>query len=76
MYYQPDKADHGLPQSGNLDVPTWPLLLQNDPLPVRWTKSGAVAAGSGGRRALPPPRSAKLPALRDEIPPLNQRSGR
>jgi hypothetical protein len=70
------QADHGLPQSGNLDVPTWPLLLQNDPLPVRWTKSGAVAAGSGGRRALPPPRSANLPALRDEIPPPNQRSGR
>ena len=38
---------HGLPQTGNLDVPTWSVLLQSDPLPVRWTKGGAVAAGSG-----------------------------
>jgi hypothetical protein len=69
------QAAHGLPQTGNLDVPTWPTLLQGDPLPVRWTKGGAVAAGSGGRVALPPPRSAKLPAVRDEIPPPRDRAG-
>jgi hypothetical protein len=68
------QAAHGLPQTGNLDVPTWPVLLQGDPLPVRWTKGGAVAAGSGGRVALPPPRSAKLPAVRDEIPPPGKRA--
>jgi hypothetical protein len=68
------QAGHGLPQTGNLDVPTWPTLLQSDPLPVRWTKSGAVASGSGGRVALPPPRSAKLPAVRDEIPPPAKRA--
>jgi Putative peptidoglycan binding domain len=67
------QASHGLPQTGNLDVPTWPVLLQNDPLPVRWTKGGAVASGSGGRIALPRPRSAKLPAVRDEIPPIRLR---
>jgi hypothetical protein len=68
------QAAHGLPQTGNLDVPTWPVLLQSDPLPVRWTKGGAVAAGSGGRVALPPPRSAKLPAVRNEIPPAAKRA--
>jgi hypothetical protein len=70
------QAAHGLPQSGNLDVATWTQLLQNDPLPVRWTSGGAVAAGSSGRLALPPPRSAKLPAVRDEIPPPSERAGR
>jgi Putative peptidoglycan binding domain len=70
------QANHGLPQTGNLDVPTWTVLLQNDPLPVRWTKGGAVAAGSGGRLRLLPPRSAKLPAVRNEIPPPAARAGR
>jgi hypothetical protein len=67
------QADHGLSQSGNLDVPTWDLLIQNNPLPVRWTNGGAVAAGSGGRVTLPTPKSAKLPAVRDEIPPPAER---
>ncbi len=67
------QRDHGLPQTGNLDVATWPLLLQNKPLPVRWTTGGAVAAGSHGV-ALPPPKSAKLPAVRDEIPPPSKRA--
>jgi Putative peptidoglycan binding domain len=63
------QADHGLPQTGNLDVPTWTLLIQNKALPVRWTSGGAVAAGSPGRVALPPPKSAELPAVKYEIPP-------
>src|SRR5918996_885295 len=29
------QADKGLTQTGNIDVPTWDLLLQNPPLPVR-----------------------------------------
>jgi peptidoglycan hydrolase-like protein with peptidoglycan-binding domain len=69
------QASNGLPQTGNLDNPTWPVLLQHDPMPVRWTSGGAVAARSSGRLALPPPRSAKLPAVRDEIPPPAQRAG-
>jgi Putative peptidoglycan binding domain len=67
------QTDHALPVTGNLDVPTWSLLVQNQPLPVRWTKRGAVAAGPSGRIALPPPKSARLPAVRDEIPPASQR---
>ncbi len=71
------QSDHGLPVTGNLDVPTWSLLVQNRALPVRWTKRGAVAAGSsGGGVVLPSPKSAKLPAVRDEIPPPSERSGR
>jgi hypothetical protein len=62
----------GLAQTGNIDVPTWVLLLQNPPLPVRWTSGGAVAAS--GPNALPPPRSAKLPAKGYEIPPPKERA--
>jgi hypothetical protein len=67
------QADHGLGQTGNLDVPTWDQLLRNTPVPVRWTTGGAVAAGSGGAIPLRPPKSAKLPAVRDEIPPAPAR---
>ena len=68
------QRDHGLPQTGNLDVPTWGPLLQNQPLAVRWVKGGgAVPAKASGRAVLPPPRSAKLPAVRDEIPPPSKR---
>jgi Putative peptidoglycan binding domain len=67
------QAAQGLPQTGNLDVATWAPLLQNKPLAVRWTTGGAVAARSSGRVALPPPKSAKLPAVRNEIPPPGKR---
>src|SRR5512144_2070293 len=70
------QADHGLSQTGSLDIPTWGPLLQNKPLAVRWTNGGAVAAGASDRLALPPPKSAKLPAVRDEIPPPRARAGR
>jgi hypothetical protein len=66
------QSDHGLPVTGNLDVPTWSVLIQSKPLPVRWTRGGAVAADSGGV-ALAPPKSAKLPARRYEIPPARAR---
>ena len=36
----PSRPSHGLPQTGNLDVPTWSLLVQNKPL-----------AGDAGPRA-------------------------
>jgi putative peptidoglycan binding protein len=67
------QANNALPQTGNLDVATWDLLLRNNPLPVRWTNGGAIAAGAGGRVVLPAPKSARLPAVRDEIPPPAQR---
>jgi Putative peptidoglycan binding domain len=70
------QSDNGLPVTGNLDVPTWTVLLQNKPLAVRWTKGGAVAAGSSHGVVLPPPKSAKLPAVRNEIPPPRERASR
>jgi len=69
------QAANGLPQTGNLDVPTWTVLAQQQAVPVTWTKRGAVASRSGGRLTLPTPRSAKLPSVRDEIPPAAKRSG-
>jgi Putative peptidoglycan binding domain len=71
------QASRGLPQTGAIDVPTWELLVQNSPLPVRWTNSGAVAASKSDERVvLPSPKSAKLPAVRDEIPPASERDPR
>lgn len=68
------QAANGLPQTGNLDVATWNVLIQGKAMPVTWTRSGAVASRTGGRLTLPAPRSSKLPAVRDEIPPPSQRA--
>lgn len=65
------QADRGLPQTGDLDVATWNVLLTFQPQKVTWTESGAIASGRGN--ALPEPRSAKLPAKRYEIPPPAKR---
>ena len=70
------QAAKGLTQSGNIDVPTWEVLLQFEPLRVRWTRNGAYPARSDGRAVLPVPRSAKLPARRYEIPPVSKRRPR
>ena len=67
------QANHGLPQTGNLDVSTWSLLVQNKPLAVTWTSGGAVAAGSRHGVILHSPKSASLPPVRDEIPPARER---
>jgi hypothetical protein len=71
------QAAHGLLESGNLDVPTWDALLQYKPVPVTWTAGGAVATTSAARSEgaieLRPPKSARLPAKRDEIPPPRAR---
>ena len=61
-----------LPATGSIDAATWRLMLEFEPLAVRWTKKGAVAAG-GSRLSLPEPRSASLPARRYEIPPSGHR---
>jgi len=62
------QADQGLAQSGQINGATWKAMLAKlKPLKIRWTKSGAVAAGAAN--PMPEPRSAKLPAKRYEIPP-------
>jgi len=68
----------GLPATGALDAATWPVLLSREPVRVRWrtflrTQRAYVVASAAGRRrtvveAAAPP-SARLPALRREIPP-------
>ncbi len=65
------QAANGILPSGDVDVPTWNVLLTHTPLSVRWTKSGAVAASAAG--AVAEPRSAKLRAKRYEIPPAAHR---
>jgi hypothetical protein len=66
------QADHGLSQTGQVNGATWKAMLASlDPLKVRWTKAGAVAAAGGN--AMPEPASAKLPARRYEIPPPHRR---
>jgi hypothetical protein len=64
------QGNRGLPQTGSVDVPTWRVLLEHTPLRVRWTKGGAVAASAPG--AMPEPRSAKLPAKRNELKPRSR----
>jgi hypothetical protein len=62
------QADQSLDQTGQINGATWKAMLAVlKPLKVRWTRAGAVAAGSGN--AMPEPRSASLPARRYEIPP-------
>jgi len=61
------QADHGLAQTGTTDTATWKAMLAElEPLAIRWTSNGAVAAGS--TMATIEPRSARLPARRYEIP--------
>ena len=71
------QATRLLAPTGEIDVPTWDALLQYEPRRVRWTKGGAVLAGKsvdgGGRLLLAPPRSAKLPPVRNEIPRAEER---
>jgi Putative peptidoglycan binding domain len=70
------QTSRGIAQTGNIDVPTWNVLLEFEPLPVIWTKSGAYPAKRRGATVLPEPRSAKLPAKRYEIPPPRDRRPR
>ena len=69
----------GLPQTGQIDAATWPVLLQETPVPVDWVaraqaKASTNATGARAAAAALPdgpngPRSASLPARRNEIPP-------
>jgi hypothetical protein len=66
------QASAGLPATGQIDTATWNALLRVAPVGVDWTaaplpagSARAAAAQSGGPRS--GPRSATLPARRDEI---------
>jgi len=60
---------HGLPATGLIDQATWQALLRFAPARVRWTQRGKrTVATLASARALPVPKSATLPAKRNEIP--------
>jgi hypothetical protein len=76
------QSSAGLPATGVTDAATWQRVLALALAPVDWTaSSGSAHAAAAGGRA---PRSAHVPARRDEIPPalghgrplLRQRSNR
>jgi hypothetical protein len=66
------QKSRGLVADGRIGPSTWRALLDVKPVSIDWsTKAKAPGAkqslGAGG------PRSASLPAVRDEIPPLSER---
>lgn len=62
------QAAHHLPRTGEVDPATWTALLRYPAAKVTWTNSGATTARAGAL-TLPPPVSARLPAVAYEIPP-------
>ena len=60
------QANRGLPATGSTDPATWQAVLSLTPVAVDWTTHRTATSASG--RHAPPPRSARLPARRDEIP--------
>jgi peptidoglycan hydrolase-like protein with peptidoglycan-binding domain len=71
------QASRGLPATGTTDAATWAQVLALPLQPKDWTGAAATAAAGAraaraSRRATGP-RSAGLPARRDEIPPPAKR---
>ena len=61
------QASSALTVTGQLDSTTWAALLRYDPTPANWAKARAAAASTGLRSARSGPRSARLPAVRNEL---------
>ena len=66
---------HGLAVDGRIGAATWRSLLDVTPKMVDWSHQGTPrsAKRSGSRSGPAEPRSASLPAVRDEIPPPSRR---
>jgi peptidoglycan hydrolase-like protein with peptidoglycan-binding domain len=65
---------HGLPVTGVIDTTTWDALLRYPPAYVHWTQprkhrhaARGASAGTSPTAGTPPPISASLPDVRDEI---------
>jgi hypothetical protein len=59
---------HGLTVDGIIGPQTWLRLLRYTPVNVEWTKAGGrLASASRASLVLPVPKSARLPAKRDEL---------
>lgn len=63
------QSAHGIAASGQVDPTTWSALLRYPAANVTWSSGGGARAAQAGGLMLPAPRSARLPALRWEIPP-------
>jgi hypothetical protein len=63
------QTGHGLPVTGLIDQLTWQALLRLAPAPVHWVHRGkrTVASVASARHVEPVPKSASLPARRNEI---------
>jgi hypothetical protein len=58
-----------LPVTGAIDPATWDVLLSYPPAKAPWSSAKRKAVSSAGVRGPSAPRSAHLPAVRDEINP-------
>ncbi len=59
---------HGLTVDGVIGAETWRALRRYEPARVRWSNQGAqIASAAGSSLTMPVPKSARLPARRDEI---------
>ncbi|MGI8902126.1 MAG: peptidoglycan-binding domain-containing protein [Solirubrobacteraceae bacterium] len=67
----------GLRPTGLIDAATWRLLLRYAPTRVRWSSGSArVASAASASGTRPVPKSASLPAVRDEIAGAGGAGGR
>jgi hypothetical protein len=66
------RANH-LPDVGAIGAATWPRLLTEDPKMTDWSSKGSSRSAKGAAGLGGEPRSASLPAVRDEIPPPSER---
>jgi hypothetical protein len=57
----------GLPPAGVIGPRTWQALLRLPPAPVTWRRRGGARLVTAAGAALAEPRSASLPARRDEL---------
>ncbi|MGH2937500.1 MAG: peptidoglycan-binding domain-containing protein [Solirubrobacterales bacterium] len=63
------QEEHGLEGDGQLGSDTWAQLVNYTPLRVEWAATTPIVSGLVGRAAAHRPRSATLPAIRDELSP-------
>jgi len=63
------QTQHGLTADGIIGPETWQALLRYPPAPIHWSvkSSGQQASVASTSGMTPPPKSASLPAKRDEI---------
>jgi hypothetical protein len=65
------QEEHGLEGDGQLGSETWAQLVDYTPFRVEWGASTPIVSAAGGRSAAHRPRSASLPAKRDELSPAS-----